>query len=841
MLVGLLMSLSCVLHSDPEATKKANAYFEVGEFEKAITSYQEILKKQEQGIKKEILTYNLGSAYLAKGEHTKAIEHFFRLLSHDEQVPKHLLERTHYNLIISYLNQADHFLDHLDEDSPMTSVQAAHRSLALAKERYDAYSEMKYPDLENLEELPQEIVDLKHSLKELNSKFKRFHQKVLLDTLSFQDGLDTLSSQTQNRLLYLDSYLQSDLESNYKKYLLTLQYISEKETLPFWKRMQEIIQTQYDEAEKKALHKDKVSRQQDADFELQSTHLALFDQANNRHLTSLDYLKEYNLLQSRLEQAKSKCDLKLMELAQKSQDGLEFCLKEKIMLKKREEVFKTKVDYTSSLQKELSHYNMMAIGLAGHFDEKIQAYKNPSRDKKTFSKLDELSQIEELDVTHQLINRLKARLEKEDHPDLDKLYKDYFLYMLSKKKPEDFLLKAYQRFKEQEPLSQKEIKEWGYQFFAVLNHFEVQHNFSYDEWKNKRISYALEHLAVVQDFVAVGKKSEAFHELQNILIQWNFEAFVIKELEDAKASYAPLLEKITFSKEEINHLAQANQDILEYGERLQEQDKHQETLSYLEESFKKIEETNELALQDSLRNKAQKLLLKNGSHWISRIMRTLKTEKKTSKEVLSNGISEEKMSLALSLETQLRSISKLEDLQKVQALAGESQQYPVEAVKTFEDLFHEEEADATSKSGKSSRNHEVLKYFRAGKIEAEKALELLGEESINWKLVSSKQELAVEYWEKALKAYQGSSGQQKQDPNQNSSQSGKGERQESDPSGQQSGDMEEASVSEMNEGEMGNSKDNSLRDILQKLQEMQQDDQIRPKQKQTPKKGLRPW
>jgi hypothetical protein len=280
---------------------------------------------------------------------------------------------------------------------------------------------------------------------------------------------------------------------------------------------------------------------------------------------------------------------------------------------------------------------------------------------------------------------------------------------------------------------------------------------------------------------------------------------------------------------------------LSFGERLENKEEHVDTLDYLKENFDKIEKSNQLSLKDSLRNKVQKLLLKNGVQTLSRMEKTLSEEKKTSKEILVNGIEEEKMSLAFTTESDLGKFSKEEDREAFQHIARDSQNYPLEAVSKFEDIFHEEEATQSADSGQSSKNEEVLKYFKAGQVEAQKAQELLKEKDVSWQRVSAKQELAIEYWEKALKAFQGKDNRDEKNSNQNTSPSNGSQNQDPSPSSDEGGDKDMGGVSQLeNEGD-GGDQQNSLREILEKLQEMQRDDQIRPKQKQSPKKGLRPW
>lgn len=839
-LLPLIFSIPLLLHGDPEATKIANAYFKAGEFSRAIESYEGLLKKLDPGLKKEIINYNLASAYLADGNAKQAIDYFQPLLKSEIQLPKYLLERTHYNLILGHLHYVDHLLDHLEKDSPKTSVQEAGRNLMDAQEQYQAYIELKYPYFVSLEESPQEIVDLKNSLKAMHSKFKRIEHKVYLETLTFSEGLETLITKTSNRLLFLDAYLQSELKVDYKRYLLTQQYLAEKETISIWKRMQEIVEQNYDEAEKESHYKDKISRKQDKNFSKQSTHRVLFDQANNRHVTTLDYLKEYNLINSRIEQAKSKCDLLLMQLIEKEEDPLVFSLKEKIALLEKREMYQRKERFKEALDEELSHYNLVALGLTKNFDQKIEAYKSRSEDKKTYSELEKLQKVEELDVVHQLIGRLSKRLEEESEPNLEKFHHDYYLYEITKKKPLDYLLSAYDQLKQDRSISEIELKKIGYPFFAALNYFEIQHNFSYEESKNRRIEYALNHLPKVQDHLAQREINKALEVLEKLLVQWNFKQFVVSELKKSEEAYAPFLEQISNSEAEMERLKALNENILSYGDRLENKEEHQDTLNYLKENFSKIESSNALSLKDSFRNKTQKLLLKSGAQTLSRMGKELSEEKKTSKEVLIHGIEEEKLSLAFTTESDLGKISKEEEREAFHLIARDSQNYPLQAVSKFEDLFYEEEATQSADSGQSSKNGEALKYFKAGQVEAQKAQELLQEKDVNWQRVSAKQELVIEYWEKALKAFQGKDNNKDKNPNQNSLPSNGNQNQEPS-SGEEGGDKEMGSVSQLeNEGE-GENKQNSLREILEKLQEMQSDDNIRPKQKQNPKKGLRPW
>lgn len=836
----MLVSLSFFVFAEPDATMKANAYFEAEEYQKAIEAYQALLKEQGLGIKKEILTYNVGTAYLANHQYGQAIDHFFKVMEKEDEAPKYLIERTHFNLILSYLALADHTLDNLDTENPMSSIKETKETLTSAQEKYEAYLGLKYPYLTEGDEKPQELIDLKSSLKELNSKLKLTEQKIKIESLTFSKGLQFLLEQTDQQLFRLNAYLQKELPKDFKKYLLTKQHIFEKSKLPYWKRVEEIIQQQYEEAENEVLHKDKVAQKQDENFELQSNYRALFDQANNRHHTALDCLKENDLSRSRIEYAKAKLDLTLMRLTEQAQDCLEHCLKEKIALKESSERYEGQEGYAASLNQEIHHYNTMAYGLAHNQDERMRAFKNTSKDRKTFSKLDELRKVEELDLVHQLITRLKDRLEDEQNPTLDKLSKDYYLYLLAKVEPEEILLKIYERLKENTALQDQEVQVMDHQFFALLNRFEVQSQFSYDEAKNKRIHYAQNALPTVKEKIVQSELKEAEEGLKNILINWSFNRFMMSEIEKLKNNTEKYQDQILFSKADYDQMSTQNQEVLSCKDKLEEPESHQEAILFLEESFKRVEETSELALHDSFQNKTQKLLLKNASAWMDRMIQKLKTEKATSKEVLLTGIKEEKLSLEFVKQAETLNVAKQEDSDYFQALSVESQDYPISSVQTFEELFYDEESEATAKSGESTRNSDVLKYFKAGLVEAESALKLLSKDTIKWEDVATKQNLTIEYWQKALEAYGQKSKDQDSDQGQ-SNQGGDSQNQENQGAPDQKGDLEDASVAEMEQDEMDSSKDSSLRDILQKLQEMEQDDQISPKIEHKPKQGLRPW
>jgi len=836
----LLISLNFLVFAETDPTMKANAFFEAEEYQKAIEAYQALLKEQGLGIKKEILTYNVGTAYLANHQYGQAIDHFFKVIEKEDDAPKYLIERTHFNLILSYLGLADHTLDNLNTENPMSSIKETKESLSSAQEKYEAYLELKYPYLTLEEERPQELVDLKNSLKELNSKLKLTEQKIRIQSLSFSEGLQLLLEQTDQKLFCLNAYLQKELPKDFKKYLLTKQHVQEKSKLPYWKRLEEIIQNQYEEAEIEVLHKDKVAQKQDENFELQSTYHALFDQANNRHHTALDCLKENDLSRSRIEYAKAKLDLTLMRLTEQGQDSLEHCLKEKIALKESSKRFENQAEYITSLNREIDHYNTMAYGLALNQDERMRAFKNPSKDRKTFSKLDELRKVEELDLVHQLITRLKDRLEKEEDPSVDKLSKDYYLYLLAKVEPEEILLKIYERLKEQTELQDQEIQVMDHQFFALLSRFEVQSQFSYDEAKNKRIHYAQSALPMVKEKIIQSELKEAEEGLKDILINWSFSRFMISELEKLKSNIQKYQDQILFSKVDYEQMSALNQEVLSCKDQLQEPASHEEVIAFLEESFKRVEETSELALHDSFQNRIQKLLLKNASAWMDRMIQKLKTEKTTSKEILLAGLKEEKLSLEFIKQAETLNVAKEEDSDYFQALSVESQDYPISSVQTFEEVFYDEESEVSAKSGESTRNSDVLKYFKAGLVEAEAALKFLSRKTIKWEDVATKQSLTIEYWQKALEAYGQKSKDQDSDQSP-SNQGGDSQNQEDQGDPDQSGNLDDANVSEMNQSEMESSKESSLRDMLQKLQEMEQDDQISPKTQQKPKQGLRPW
>ncbi|MCH9633963.1 MAG: hypothetical protein S4CHLAM7_06970 [Chlamydiae bacterium] len=820
-----------------DLNKKANKLFEAGAYSKAIEAYQELLKEQKLGIKQDILNYNLGSAHLGNQEYVKAIDLFSTVMSNEEHLPKYLIQRIQYNLTLSYLGFADFNLDNLDVDQPLNSIKFAQQNLKDAVNTAQLYQELKYPELDKEAKIPDEIKDLKNSFKELHSKLKKIQLKVSLDSLTFSGGLQKLLEQINIRIFTLDAYLAEDLPKDFQKYLLMKEYLKEKTNLPYWSRLEELINNEYESAQADVQNKDHVAQQQDDRFAKQSTFRALYDQANYRHRLSLDYLKDRDLQKSRLEQAKAKLDLFLMNLAENEMDGLEHCLTEKIAIKNRLDSSLTSA-YSDALSEEIQHYNSVAYGIALHQNERIQAYKNPSRDSKTFAQLDELKKVKDLNLVQQMIARLRGRLKEESNPSLDKLSEDYYLYLLAKVEPEEILYKLYERLDQAKILGEKEIKEVGYQFFALHNRLEIQNNFSYDDLKNKKIKYALEGIPKIQQLIGVGSQNEVACHVRKLLINWNFEHFISTQLSKLKSMYLPFLSEDLFEWSNYEELCQANNEILDLKKDLQDPESYQETLSYLENRFTHLDNLLKTAVSGAFEKEAQSVLMKSTSYALDRMIHNFKDKKLNSKEILSLGIKEEKLSLEFSQESNELETHKEEDRKAYFELAKESQEYPIAAVELFEETFKEEEKGSTQQEHTQTEN-EIVRLFKAGYESARKAELLLSEENVAWNKVSKKQEKAIEYWQKALEAYKGESeGDSSKDASNSSN--GDTQDQESQSTGQ-SEEKAEAGASEVDTETMEANDESSMQEILEALQEMQQDDQVRPKNSQTPKQGLRPW
>lgn len=834
-LFSLVLSSLAFAEKDPASS--ANSLFEAGAYQKAIEAYTGLLKVQSGGVKKEVLTYNIGTAHLANHEYQSALSEFEKVLTQEERAPKYLITRTLYNVVLASLGKADESLDHISEEKPMESVETARVYLDRAQDKLSQFIELKYPDLDAYLDVPEEVLDIKKSMKELNSKYRKVREKVILDTLTFSAGLDLLVKEEHFSHGFLSQLLQKSGPKDQEKYVLSKRFTVHKKSFPYWKRVEEILKENLEKAEQNAQHKDKVSQMQDEELETMRSHLALFDQAYNRHLCAGDALKEGRLDTSRLEIAKAKLDLDLIKLSEMKRDGIEHCLQGKIALKEKQEEVEKWPSYAQALEEEIAHYTTMVYGLVHGQCERIQAYKSKDPDKKQFAKLDEMKKVKELDMVQQMLMKLRARLKNETVHTQEKFLEDYYLYQVSKVQPEDILLGLYDQLFKEKQLKQAEQQEAHYQLFALGERFDIQSQFSYDAIKTRKLSYAKEKLPEVKALLAQKEWARGHTALKDLLINFSLQRFAMNELTKISNNVRDASLEPFYTEEQHARLLSQMSELHNLSDQLKYPQDHERALASLNEDLEHAETHLRHALKDAYPQKVQKLFVEHGGRWIERAKWHLDEDEKKAMEILSKGITEEKHTLKFSTLGGHLVVPDPEYKTTFVDTARSSQHYTVSVVNPFLDAFYSEQAESNALTNEPGKKDEVIKYFKAGLVEAEEAERLLHQENLDFEKIQSKQELTLEYWQKALEALSGNSSNSNQQNQGNSSQ-GNSQEAQAQPSNEQPEEGENMSqASSGDESDQGQ----ELREILQALQEMQQDDQIRKDSNREAKKGLRPW
>ena len=173
----------------------------------------------------------------------------------------------------------------------------------------------------------------------------------------------------------------------------------------------------------------------------------------------------------------------------------------------------------------------------------------------------------------------------------------------------------------------------------------------------------------------------------------------------------------------------------------------------------------------------------------------------------------------------------LKNILKQFEMSTASQNYPLLAVSAFISTFHNEQSQKDAEQD----NKDVLIHFENGLKEANKAKQLLENKVIDWKRVAVAQTKVIENWEKILHKLENQNSQNSQD--------GEAQDKQEDPNQKEDTQNEsDISSSEEMKEEQNSPKDHEkIMGILERLNEMQQEDKIVNKKNQSTKKGLRPW
>lgn len=624
----------------------------------------------------------------------------------------------------------------------------------------------------------EEIDSLWLKLKEVSFLFQKRAEQFEQSQINLEKGMKKLLVHLQDQVQHHEQLGQKKLGSSMTQYFLNKRYVLEKKFLPYWGVVENLLKKEEQE---------KLSDTEEKLLEAKAL-LNQFQDAQNEHLASLDCIKENLLWQGRLRAAKAEVGLKLIDIFLKKEDAIDFCLQKRIDVSQKQ---KKNVHFTSFFA-SLNHELKMMHGLTASIIEAQQKAIENSKEQKDVSFM--------LALLNALNDKVKHGGEIEYDP---------HLYRQLKSEPTQIVYPLYAKLEKE--LKPDEASFIQHELRATVERFELQ-----SKLQELEKPALLELISKAYDHFLKKENNLCYDDLENFLIAYAADKFVLNKILDFKGQYehflsAPSSEELTNGVlEKIEKMQSLEGKINPYLETAQ--------LSHLSMGLKNIEK----AVQTSLLSKTvRSLLMDEGYQWIYRLRNAFSDPEKEVSKLLHSAIVEQKHALKFS-----EAYPALEDVESdvdqiIYDISLLSQSFPVEKAKECADILKKEK-------GSEKRLHTFQKGLKA----AQKANELLKKEAIAWGEVSEEQKKAIQFW---LEAFENNSDS---NPNQSSSTQDNHSQGSSSDQNQNTANLDNQSSG----AEKETNKDlDKIMGILEKLQEMQQDDKIINKKNQTPKKGLRPW
>ena len=578
--------------------KKASTYFKAKEMQKAIPLFNEALNAASPGVKRDVILYNLGVSYLENGQFQEAVENLEKVFEKKEKLPKDLLEKTSYNLMLSYLNESEKILFKVEG----------------VKEDFLKIKEMLKKSEEILKTFPKESEGYKEvyqKMKGLKSQFYYKEQAYLTSQLSLEQGITKLKDCVYNQVVRYEKLGLKEIGPSMVQYFLRKDYASDQKLIHVWDRVKEILENKIEENK---LKKENTVSQYEACLDG-------FQESYNEFISSLDCMKENKLWLGRLKSVKSKINLDLIDIFLKNEDPIDYCLDQRIRGKEKQSKVQRASVYYNSISKEIKLLSHIAYS---YLEEGVKALQT--------------KEGEDTALYISLSNVLKSHLKTGSNFEYDK-----YLYETSKKEPWEILLPIYHYYSNFKSADNEKDKKHQNQIKASSKRFDLQSKLDYEEPKKQKVLFAKEKISdayshfLEKDFA--GLKSS----LEEFLVNWGFKPFMLLKLSEVNKNHSPFCEKIIHP---IAHQALLSDLLL--IDNLQK--KAIFALEEKKESLFLHSGLKEAILSINLNAKINDLelkrhLLKNGDQWLQRLTNYLKDEKKSSVAIIQNGILEQKNAL----------------------------------------------------------------------------------------------------------------------------------------------------------------------------------------------------
>lgn len=763
---------------------QANRYYKAMEYDQAIQHFKKAQDKAPQGLKKDIVAYNLATCYTKKGHYEAAESLLKGVYQHKEHLPDYLKERVLYNYILSLVKGVDLLISKENANLSLTDLQQAKSKINLAQSLH----QVAYSHLENAQQ-GHEQKALQSAIKATHSKWQKCFEKIQQEDIQHQIILDRLKEALTHQILSLEQLGQKQLNFSATKYFLSQQFIESEKLKPNWQQAETWVE--------KHLKDNKTPYQGVLKQQLQTS--------LNEYLAALDCLRESNIWLGRLKSAQSKFILELIETELLQQDTLKHCLKKRMDLQSLPK--KEPRALAHSLEKEFAWVSQISANIC---DEQLKALKEVK---------DEII-APKIEMGNLLLSRLKNT-----HPPYDPM-KDIYLYQQMHEDPDHILYQIYRACDDGQTLAQPSFTqiEIAHQFFTFLGSIN-------DETMQRKAKRAQETLTEILKVNLSIDRSSFLNHFEDFFLHYNLGNFVTFQTAVMGDRLGHILEATPFQRDPLQKvhklLLKTYQLCSETEVSREDFNLRAQLTPYFNSALLSLD------LFNIQKKDPEKILLQHAHRFMSRIQDLIQKPNINSQEILQRAIEEQELALHLAQTYPNLSEADVPYEEKRLHLIIDAQQYPIHEAKKFEPQLYQE---MTDEHQNASKDHKAaLASFQEGYHHAKEAYEHLKSKAIDWDTVFAHQQKALECWRKLSSL---------DSTNQNSSsqeQSKKSAQQESS-----SESLADNSQSVNDDLALQNQSDDSqseqkIMDILERLNQMQDDDKIIQKQEYRAKEGLRPW
>ena len=816
--------LCCLMFSNLKAEdleKKARQLFQAEAYSEAIECYQKLMNEHKSGPKRQVVRYNLALAYTANGEYHKAYSLCLSILQDHEKHEDVFYEKVLKHALYSKIGWLKKQLIDLEENPTEAAFQNFLSSIEQTFDELEQYVKEKYPDSKTLNDRPTEITELKNALKDLKSKGQNLHKAFYYESANYLKLYSAIQKDVLNHFSVTQKLLSKADDPHFIRHELKKAYYQAKKMQTSWNALDKVLKQ---EVEKNSSDQN-LSESERQNVEKLQTKYPFFEQAYNFNKAALESQKEQHLENVYRKLHLSHCLLTWMEEVDKGLDLFDKAHEQALKVSSEQQIRSEK---GSSILKSAKE-DLLSIASNALY----QTHEKVLQDLESVTDQDKK---EKLNIIASLQKKLVERLSNQKISD-QMLQENRLIYEFIKSSPSRALFEAYQKNQDSKAISdtaQQQLKTLS----NALKEFSQTHVEHIKEDKRPKWEQCMITLAQLEQAIDQKDHSQTQRALKQLLSFLAPIESMCDLMNQAKEQYQKIQQQPSTFEEKASDLQSLENQLKELNQNRELNSENKNPISELDSTLNEIQTMTKQAQSESLSNEQISLLMENNAQLMQEAKQILENHEATQEELLSRAIEAQKLA-------QKNTDSFLGDPQTSQTpcpcpQAPERMQNQVMKTATsLDQMMQQNQGPGSSESVDGAQNNEA---FQKGLEAAQKAQELLNQGSQDGAQISQLQQKALEEWKKMQNPQnQDSNSGTGSSAQESGEQQGSNEQQESNSQNQEIADANCEEESEVSEEILEASNEEESKETLDRLQQMQYEDDLSPPEKRKPKVGNRPW